>query len=81
MQHKYPSRAEILEFAGQMASGNYDGFFSHVSEHVDWTIMGKSNNLSYYTFSALLSKFKCCESVQQPLLLYLLRIIVKIQVL
>ena len=64
MQHKYPSRAEILEFAGQMASGNYADFFSHVSEHVDWTIMGKSNNVSYYTFSTVFSNIKICEFVQ-----------------
>lgn len=40
MSSKYPSRKEIEELFGNLATGNSQAFFARVSPEVDWTVMG-----------------------------------------
>ncbi len=40
MSGPYPSRKEISQIFAGMAAGNFDEFFAHVIDDVDWTVMG-----------------------------------------
>lgn len=40
MSSPYPSRQQISEIFASLAEGKYADFFAHVSDDVDWYVMG-----------------------------------------
>ena len=37
---KYPNQCQITKIFDHLSRGNFDAFFSHVAEDVQWTLMG-----------------------------------------
>ena len=45
----YPTREEIRDIFKNMETGNYSKVFEHVSDNVDWTVMGTHPLAGRYT--------------------------------
>jgi hypothetical protein len=37
---KYPNQCQITKIFDTLSNGDFDGFFMHVAEDVNWTLMG-----------------------------------------
>ncbi|KAI9816589.1 MAG: hypothetical protein M1827_001721 [Pycnora praestabilis] len=45
----YPNKVEMRSMAQNMATGNFEAFFSNVTDGVDWMIIGHHPFAGHYT--------------------------------